>query len=169
MPPRGPVLDAAGLCQRILRPDAGGKHDDIGFHGLAIGKTQHMLVLGAGFDAGGGLAGVHTHSQRLDMAAQHAAATLVHLHGHQSRRELDDMRLQTQVDQRLGRFEAQQSTADDRAAARIARGLANGHQILDGAVDEAILAVATGNGRHEGIGSGGQHQLVVAQARGRCW
>ena len=55
---------------------------------------------------------VHAHAQGFDLAAQHGAAAVVHLHRHQARREFDHMRLQSQILERLGRFQAEQSAAD---------------------------------------------------------
>ena len=109
----------------------------------------------------GRLAAVHAHAQRFDVPSQHATAALIELHGHQARRELDHVRFQTQVDQRLGGFQAQQAAADHHAAPGSSARRADGDQILDGAIDEAVAAVAARNGRHERIRTRGQHQPVV--------
>ena len=52
---------------------------------------------------------------------QHPRAGVVDLPRHQPRGELDDVRFQAQVVRRLGRFQAQQAAADDRAPLRRAR------------------------------------------------
>ena len=60
------------------------------------------------------------HAERGDARAQHAAAGLVDLHGHQPRRELDDMGFEPQILQRLGRFQSEQAAADHRRRTRAA-------------------------------------------------
>ena len=51
------------------------------------------------------------------MPAQGGAAGVVDLHRHQPRRHLDDVRLQTQLGQRVGGLEPEQAAADDGADA----------------------------------------------------
>ncbi|MNU83729.1 hypothetical protein D3C71_734350 [compost metagenome] len=73
------------------------------------------------------------------------------------------MGFEAHVAQRLRAFQAQQPPAHDHAGLRFGtRGL-HGLQVLDGAVDKAVIAVASGHLGHEGIGAGGQHQLVVGE------
>ena len=99
-----------------------------------------------------------------DARAQHAAAGIIDLHGHQARRELDHVGLQPQILERLRRFEAQQAAADDHAASWRSRWP---HEWLrdprwcDRRSSRAGRARYRG---HEGIGAGGQHQAVVIQS-----
>ena len=100
-------------------------------------------------------------AQRLDARRSSAAAAFVDLHGHQPRRELDHVRLEAQILERLGGFEAEQAAADHHAARGVLAGFADGFEVFDGAIDEAAGAVAPGNRRHERARAGGEHQLVV--------
>ena len=68
------------------------------------------------------LAEVDRRAQRLDLPAQQRARRIVELHRHQARRELDDVRLEAEVLQRLGRLQAEQPAADHRADLRARRG-----------------------------------------------
>ncbi len=43
------------------------------------------------------LCGVDAYPERLDLAAEHGAAAIIHLQCHQSRRELHDVGLESQV------------------------------------------------------------------------
>ena len=149
--------------QLIARADAGREHDHVGLVVAAIFKDHAVAVLGPVHDFHGATAGEHVHTQRLDLVAQDATTALVHLHGHQARRELDHMGLQAQVAQGLGAFQAQQAAAHHHAGARFGARHLHGLQVFNGAVHKALVAVAPGNGGHEGGRAGGQHQLVVRQ------
>ena len=89
---------------------------------MSVGSSVPSLSASAstapsafGDDAGGQRAQVHGHAQRLDAPAQHRAADVVDLQAHQARRELDDVRLEAQVLERVRRLEAEQAAADDHA------------------------------------------------------
>ncbi len=100
----------------------------------------------------GALRGVDRDAQRLDLPAQQPAGRIVELHRHQARRELDHVRLEAEVLQRLGRLEAEQAAADHRADLRACRAAARDHfQVLDRAIDEAVAAVAA---RHSAARTG---------------
>ena len=88
-------------------------------------------------------------------------AAVVDLHCHQARRELDDMRLDAEILQRLRRFQTEQAATDDDAALGRKAGGAQCLEILDRAIDEAAVAVLARNRRHERKRTGRQHQLVV--------
>ena len=64
---------------------------------------------------------------------------------------------------RLGRFQAQQAAADNRAHLAGFTGGNHGIQVVDGAVHKAVIAIITGDRRHERIGTGGQNHLVIRQ------
>ena len=95
------------------------------------------------------LAGVHRDPERLDLRAQDLPAALVHLHGHQPRRELDHVRLETHVVERVGRLETEESATDHHSDAGLRRVGADRLQIVDGAVDEAALRLAPLYGRNQ--------------------
>jgi len=59
---------------------------------------------------------MHTDTERLDARLERRAALLVQLHRHQARSELHHMRFQAQRLQRIGRFQAEQATANHHAA-----------------------------------------------------
>ena len=71
------------------------------------------------------------------------------------------MGLETQRLEGTGGFEAKQTAPDHHPALAALGGAADGFQILDGAIDEALVVLTARNGRHPGVGAGGQHQLVV--------
>ncbi len=149
----------------VARPDAGGEHDEVGLELGAVGKFQAVQAGVAGDDLGGGFLGVHMHAERLDLLSQHAAAAVIELHGHEARRELHHMGFESEVLQGLAGLEPEEAAADHHAhLADGARG-ADGLEILDGAVDEALRPVAAGHGRHEGVGAGGEHERVVGVLR----
>src|SRR5690242_10630977 len=85
----------------------------------------------------------HTlHAQRFDARAQQPSAALVHLHGHEPRRELDDMGGEAEILERLGGFESQKSAADHHTARGVLARLADGLEIFDGAVHEHARTLA---------------------------
>jgi hypothetical protein len=60
------------------------------------------------------------------------------------------VRLQPQVAQRLGAFQAQQAAADDDAGARAGAAFEHRFQVFDGAVDEAVGRSRPGTGGTKG-------------------
>src|SRR5574343_998871 len=89
-------------CQLVARADAGREHDHVGLVVTAIFKYHAVTVLSPVHDLHGTATGEHAHPQCLDLVAQDAATSLVHLHGHQSRCKLHHMGLQAHVAQGLG-------------------------------------------------------------------
>ena len=69
---------------------------------------------------------------------------------------------QAHVRERIGRFEAEQPAAHHHADFGPAAGCPDRVQVFDGAVDMAMGRLAPVDGRHEGVGAGGEHQHVVA-------
>ena len=153
---RAPVRRADG-CRRRTRscrfPDGCRRRTRMRWRaGLAVDDLQRVL------------AGVHGHAQRLDLRAQHArrrrrrpappsAAARIRPRGSagfMSRRALAHSRpsrpppITTPLRGALAAF-------------------AHRFQVFDGAVDEAVRAVLARQRRHEGVGAGGHHQLVVGQ------
>src|SRR5690606_9233942 len=70
---------------------------------------------------------------------------------------------QLHVTQSLRTFQAQQSTADHRATLGAAAAFLHRLQIIDGAIDETVLAVAAGYERDKGRRTGGDYQLIVRE------
>jgi hypothetical protein len=153
--------EAGRLGQFVTRADTGGEQDHVRFQHLAVGELHGVTAGFAVHDFLGVALGVDADAQRFDLAAQQAAAAVINLHRHQPGREFDDMGLQAQVLQRLGGFQPQQAAAHHHAHLRLGGGIANGFQVFNGAVDQAAFAVVARHRRHEGIGAGGQHQLVA--------
>ncbi len=148
----------------VLRADSGGKHDQIGFQELALCEVHPVAMLLASADRLGSARQVHADAQCLDARPQRRAALVVQLHRHQARGELHDMSFQAEGLQRVGRFQAEQAAADHHAATRVAGGGTDAVQVVEGAVDQARIALGALDGRHERVGAGGQHQLVVGEA-----
>jgi hypothetical protein len=112
-------------------------------------------------DPGGLGVGADVDPELLDPGPQRGGRGAVELCRHQPRRELDHRRCQTEVAQRVGRLEAEQPTTDDDAAVGPPSCVDDGVEVLDGAVDGDAGAGRSLDRRHEGVGPGGEHQLVV--------
>ena len=150
-------------AQSILRANAGGEDHHIHFQLAAVGEGEAVFRLFAAMhqDLAGALAGVHLHAHGFNLAAQQLAALTVELLGHQYRSKLHHVGLETQRLEGTCRFKAKQTAPDHHPALATLGGAADGFQILDGAIDEALVVLTARNGRHPGVGAGGQHQLVV--------
>ena len=94
-------------------------------------------------------------------ALQHLAAALVDLQRHQPWRELDDVGFEAEQLQRVGRFEAEQATADDRADRFALRCGADRVEVVEGAVHEHAGQVAARDRRNERRRTRRQDQRVV--------
>ena len=92
---------------------------------------------------------------------EHPRAGVVDLPRHESRRELDDVRLQPEVIRRLGRFEPQQAAADHRAPLRLRGVVDDPLKIVDRAIDKNARQLDARHRRHERIRAGRQHDVVV--------
>ncbi|MCY1418090.1 hypothetical protein D9M71_336370 [compost metagenome] len=160
----GAELQAALAGQRVLRADAGGEDDQVGFEEVFTGEVHPVAVFFSGADGLGGLGQMHAHAQLLDPRLEGLAALVIQLHRHQARGELHHMGIQTEGFQRIGRFQAEQAATDHHATARIGGGAADLVEIVEGAVDQSRVAFGAGDRRHEGVGAGGQDQLVVGVA-----
>ena len=165
----GVDLDAAALAhgqagragQLVARADSRGEHDQVGFEAGAIDEDQLVAARPAVDDFPGVLLQVDPGAQRLDLAPQEPAGGIVELHRHQARREFHDVGLEAEVLERFGGLQPEQPAADDRANPGARGGGRNDLEVLDRAVDEAIAPVPAGHRRHERIGAGGEHELVV--------
>ena len=108
-------------CPRkfIARANAGGEDDEIGLQRLAVRELETVAAVFAVHDAQRAPVRVHDDAEILDHAAQHGAAAFVQLRRHQARRELDHVRLESHVPERVRCLEPEQATADDDAGARV--------------------------------------------------
>ncbi|KPH88225.1 hypothetical protein GLUCOINTEAF2_0203911 [Komagataeibacter intermedius AF2] len=104
--------------QPVLRADACGKHDQIGFKERAVGKDKPVAVCLARGDPLRGMGCQHLDPQCLDPLLQGLAAVVIKLHRHEARREFDNGRGQPQPRQRVGGLQPQQSAANDHAMRR---------------------------------------------------
>jgi hypothetical protein len=86
---------------------------------------------------------------------------VVDLDGHEARRELDDVGLDLELVQGVGRFQTEQTATDDHTGLGGLRRLADRLEVVDRPVDEDVLEVLAGHRRDEGGGTGGEHQDVV--------
>jgi hypothetical protein len=111
---------------------------------------------------------VHRDPQRFDLPAEDRPAELVHLQRHQPGGVLDDVRLEAEVAERVGRLEPQQPAAHHRADVHLLRIGGDGLEVLDGAVDEAAPVLPPLDRRDEWVRPGGQHQLVVGHLSTRA-
>src|SRR5690606_24630547 len=77
----------------IARPNAGGKHDDVGFQMGFVGEAHPVQTLVAVNDSGGVLRYVHRGATCLNLASEQPRAGIVYLNGHQPGCKLDHMGL----------------------------------------------------------------------------
>ena len=154
-------LQTALAAQAVLRADAGGEHDHVGFQRRLAFEVHAQGVLFAGVDPLGFHAGVDVHAERFHFLTQQGAAGFVQLHGHQLRREFHHMGFQPQQPQRIGGFQPEQAAAHHHAAFGVAGAAFDRVQVVHGAVHQAVLVVVAGDRRHKRIGAGGQYQGVV--------
>ena len=164
-PPRSATLEAALAGQGVARPDAGGEDDDLGVDGLGrvpssvpAGRSRSPVTPSPPVDLLGHHAGVDADAELLDVAHQRGAAGAVELHRHQPRRHLDDVGLEPELDERVGRLQTEQAAADHDAAGRALAGRPDRLEVLDGAVDEAAVLAAALDRRHERRRAGGQDE-----------
>ena len=105
---------------------------------------------------------MHSNAEVLYFLFQQVTATLIELHRHKAWCKLDNMRLHTQVLQRLGSLKPQQATANNNAYfGALLGGCSNLFEIIDSAINEGILAIIADNGWHERVRTCGQYQLIV--------
>ena len=97
--------------QLVTRADTGGEHDELERHGVAPDERDAGDVLLA-LDALGRDPGVDRETELLDVPTQDASAGVVDLGRHQSRVHLDDVGLEAELTQGVGRLEAQQAATD---------------------------------------------------------
>ena len=115
---------------------------------------------------------VWTCTPRPDVAPRTAPPPVVDLQRHEPRGELHDVRRQAHQHQRVGRLEPEQPTSDHEPVRRASLGSSALHgrlgratdpvEVIQRAIHEAAGGVVTGHGRHEGVRTGCQDQLVVA-------
>ena len=111
---------------------------------------------------------VHRDPEVGDHPGQQCAPGLVDLLSHQSRHHLDDVRLQSELAQRVRGFQPQQAATDHHARRGVtgpqrALGVGtDGVEVVKRAVDVARGQVMAGHRRDESVRPGGQHQGVVA-------
>ncbi|MCY1427555.1 hypothetical protein D9M71_434050 [compost metagenome] len=157
-------VQAAAPAQCILWADTGGEHDQVGFQVLTAVEVHAVAVGFTGTDRLGGARQVHPHTQRFDLRLERGTALAVQLHRHQPWGEFHHMSFQPEGLQRVGRFQAEQATADYHATSGFTGGSANAIEIVEGAVDQAGIAAGAFDRRHERVRASGQHQVVVAVA-----
>src|SRR5699024_7004515 len=121
-----------------------------------------------GQHGGGAGGGAHLQAALLDQAAQGGAGGQVQLGGHEPVAGLQDGGLGVQALQGAGGLEAQQAAADDDPAHRpvqlggaAADVLAQGGDVVQGAVDEAAGQLRSLDRGPGGDRAGGQDQVVV--------
>ena len=95
------------------------------------------------------------------MPHERGAGGAVELHRHQPRGHLDDVGVEAELDERVGRLQAEQPAADHDAAGRRGTGRPDRLEVLDGAVDEAAVLAAALDRRDERRRTRGEHQHVV--------
>ncbi|MNO60169.1 hypothetical protein D3C76_507730 [compost metagenome] len=161
--PRGSVQPACA-GQGVLRADAGGEHDQVGFQVFAAVEVHAVAIALTGTDRLGGAGQVHAHAQGLDLCLERRTALAVQLHRHQAWGKLHHMRFQAQGLECIGRLQAQQAATHHHATLGIAGGGADCIEVVEGAVDQAGVAAGPFDRRDERVGAGGQYQLVVRVA-----
>ena len=159
---------AARLGQVVARSNARREHQQVGLELAAIRELERAhAALRVSHDRARGHVGVHDHAELLDARAQHRAAGVIDLQGHQARCELDHVRLESQREQRIRRFQAEQTSTDHDALARVRRGLCDRREIFQRAIHEAAARIFASERRHERIRAGREDQFIVREAAPR--
>ena len=104
---------------------------------------------------------MNRNAQVFDTLDQDFGTRFVDLSRHQSRRKLDDVRLQSQVIGSLGGFKTKQSTTDHGTAFGLFGVLNDVLKVFDGSVDKNAGFVDAGNGRNERIRSRRHDDFVI--------
>ena len=104
-----PDLQARVTGELVTWPDPRREHDQVDVQRIVLGEVQTTdpTAGGVGLDMGALMTEVHRHPEPLHMASEHCSAVVVYLHGHETWRELDDMGLESEVPESVGRLEAQ--------------------------------------------------------------
>lgn len=142
-------VETASAGQLVAGPHAGGEHEHRGVDGIAVGQRDPQPA-GMVVDRGGRHPGMYGQTPCGDEVGQHRAAAFIDLKRHQPRRELHDMRGQTQQPQCIGGLETQQPTADHDPDGPGLAGLGrrpNRVEVIQCAVDEAAVQVVAGDRR----------------------
>ena len=151
----------AGLAGELVAgSNSRGDDHELAIERLAVGELD-ALGPRIAEDALSRTAEVNIDAERANAAGEQPGARAVELPWHEPWRKLDDVRLQPEVADGLGRLESEQTAAEHDGALRACGVLANRVEILDGAVDEHTRLVDAGDGRHEGHGPRGENQHVV--------
>ncbi|MCY1343047.1 hypothetical protein D9M69_290550 [compost metagenome] len=157
-------FQAALAGQGVLRADAGGEDDQVGFEEILTGEVHPVAIFLAGADGLGGFREMHPHAQCFDARLECLAALVIELHRHQARGEFHHVGVEAEGLQRIGGFQAQQAAAHHHATACLGSSSADGVEVGQGTVDQPRVAFGPFDGRHEGIRARRQHQLVEGDA-----
>ncbi len=159
-------LESARAGELVAGTHAGGEHDHVGRQLTPVGKLQGPHLAGVvGEELFRRHPAVEIDAEGVDPATEHRAAALAELGRHRIRRHLDHMGLEPEGPQCVGRLEAEEPAADHQAGrATLGCGTDVG-EIVEGAVDEAPLAVVAGDRGDEGVGAGGEDDVVPRQHR----
>lgn len=161
--------------EAVAGPDAGGEDDHVRGQGGVVGELGGAdRAVGRGPEPARAHPGAHLDALVLDQQAQHLAAALVELDGHDAVGELDDGRGGAEVLQRGRGLEAQHAAAHDHAAhgpsqrlAAQAHPLGDPLDVLEGAIGEGAGQVLALGARRPRPGACGQHQPVIGD-HGAC-
>ena len=143
-------FQSAVASEIIARTNTGRYDDHVHVQAFVVGELHALNALLAK-DLLGGLVEVYADTELLDFLDENVGAGLVDLARHQSRREFDHVCFQIEIVRCFGRFEAEQTAADDRGSAGLF-GVGNDvFQIFDRTVDEDTGFFDSRNRGHERV------------------
>ncbi|MDT4840529.1 hypothetical protein FQZ97_743550 [compost metagenome] len=157
-------VQAHALGQRRVGPDAHGHHQQVGRQLGAVLEADRLDA--AVFTAHQLLrlcADQELHAALFQRLLQQLARHVVELALHQPGRHVHHAHRHAALHQAVGRFQAEQATADDDRVLVFRGRVDHGLRVGDVAVGQHACQVLAGQRQHEGVGAGGHDQAVVGR------
>ncbi len=156
------AVQAGGLGQRRVGPDARGHHDQVGRNAVAVLEPHRADAARFAAHQFGGLLLQHEpEALGLERGLEHAGGGPVELPFHQPGHEMHHRHLHAAQPQAVGRLQPEQAAADHHRVFVARGGIDHGLGVGDVAVADHPRQVLAGNRQDEGVGAGGEQQPVV--------
>jgi len=159
-------------CELDVRPDPRRGHDHVARELGPVAELQPAdAAVIADHDAGRARLEMDVHADVLDAPAEDRAGLAVELHVHQPRGPVDDMHLESPLEQAPGGLQAEQTAADHRGSSRVPcpaehlLGVGDAPKPEDARPGSPVVVEQAGDRREERPAAGRDDQLVVAMDR----